>query len=113
MRLRRKYANGKLCGEIIDDIIVQFRLPNQLVLQKHHLSVFAYVLVASTDPLIVYYQDGYVEMKDANRSTFITLETFQQDLPVNRIPYKTETYQHPKQDDHGYRTVNCEDTISC
>lgn len=62
MRLRRKYLNGKLCGEILDNLLVQKYIADPLLIDDHKFDFRIYMLIASTDPLIVFYHDGFLRM---------------------------------------------------
>lgn len=61
-RLRRKYENGELCGEIVDNILMQQYISNPLVIDDRKFDFRIYMLVASTNPLIVYYHDGFLRI---------------------------------------------------
>jgi hypothetical protein len=61
-RLRRKYENGTLCGEIIDNVILQQYISNPLTVKGHKFDFRIYMLIASTNPLIVYYHDGFLRI---------------------------------------------------
>lgn len=62
MRIRRKYDNGALCGEIIDNLMAQRYISNPLLIDNHKFDFRIYMLIASTDPLIVYYHDGFLRL---------------------------------------------------
>ena len=58
--LKSKYENGKLCGKIQEDFIMQRYIQNPLLINGHKFYFRNYMLVASTNPLIAYYHDGFV-----------------------------------------------------
>lgn len=61
--LRSKYGNGKLCGNVQLPILAQYYVPNPLLLDKNNKFDFRiYMLIASVDPLIVYYHDGFLRV---------------------------------------------------
>jgi hypothetical protein len=62
IRIKRKYDNGKLCGKIIDNIIAQKYISNPLLVNGHKFDFRIYLLIASTDPLIVFYHDGFLRI---------------------------------------------------
>ena len=62
IRLRRKYENGSMCGEIVDNILAQRYISNPLLIEGHKFDFRIYMLIASTDPLIVYYHDGFLRL---------------------------------------------------
>ena len=61
-RLRRKYQNGTLCGEILDNWLGQKYIANPLLIDNHKFDFRIYMLIASTDPLIAFYHDGFLRM---------------------------------------------------
>lgn len=62
LRLRRKYENGALCGEIMDNLMAQKYIANPSLIEGHKYDFRIYMLIASTDPLIVYYHDGFLRL---------------------------------------------------
>ena len=62
MRLIRKYENGLMCGEILDNIMAQKYISNPLTIDGHKFDFRIYMLIASVDPLIVYYHDGFLRI---------------------------------------------------
>lgn len=62
MRIRRKYENGKMCGQIVDNILAQRYISRPLLIDGHKFDFRIYMLIASTDPLIVYYHDGFLRL---------------------------------------------------
>jgi len=68
--LRREYMNGTLCGKQTKPIIVQNYVHNPLLLEGRKFDFRMYMVIASTNPLIVYYHDGFLRVSlfgyDAN-----------------------------------------------
>jgi len=64
--LKRMYGNGKKCGNVKKNYIIQSYIHNPLLLNGHKFDFRVYLLVASTDPLIAYYHDGFLRVTLAN-----------------------------------------------
>ena len=60
--LRSLYGNGELCGQVVGDYLVQHYIHNPLLLNGHKFDFRMYLLVASTNPLIAYYHDGFLRV---------------------------------------------------
>jgi len=61
--IREKYDNGTLCGTSNKSIIAQTYITNPLLLDKNNKFDFrVYMLIASTNPMIVYYHDGFLRV---------------------------------------------------
>lgn len=68
LELIKTYDHGELCGFTQDNyLIVQKYMPNPLLLKGTNKFDFrVYVLVASTNPLIVFYRDGLIRVSLKN-----------------------------------------------
>ncbi len=60
--LRRVYANGIKCGEITKNYIIQHYVHNPLLLEGHKFDFRMYMLIASTNPVMAYYHDGFLRV---------------------------------------------------
>ena len=63
--IRKYYANGTLCGAQNDSIpnyIIQQFVHNPLLLEGHKFDFRIYMLIASTNPYIAYYHDGFLRL---------------------------------------------------
>jgi len=57
------YGNGSKCGELPQSLVAQQYISNPLLLDKQNKFDFRiYMLVASVNPLIVYYHDGFLRL---------------------------------------------------
>jgi len=62
-KLKADYDNGAKCGEREISLVAQKYIGNPLLLDKQNKFDFRiYMLVASVDPLIVYYHDGFLRV---------------------------------------------------
>lgn len=60
--IRTEYDNGKNCGLIDNNLIAQKYIADPLTLDGHKFDFRIYMLIASTNPLIVYYHDGFLRL---------------------------------------------------
>jgi hypothetical protein len=60
--LKARYEDGAKCGIIKGRTHIQKYLTNQLLVADKKFTVSAFGLIASTNPLIVYYHDGFVTL---------------------------------------------------
>ena len=60
--LRTAYGNGSLCGQVTKNYIVQHYVHNPLLLNGNKFDFRMYLLVASTNPMISYYHDGFLRV---------------------------------------------------
>mgnify|MGYP003878273451 CR=1 FL=1 len=60
--LRQKYDNGNKCGSVKNTYIVQYYIHNPLLVMGHKFDFRVYMMIASTDPLIAYYHDGFLRV---------------------------------------------------
>lgn len=61
-KLRKTYQNGKKCGAVKNTYIVQSYIHNPLLVMGHKFDFRVYLLIASTNPLIAYYHDGFLRV---------------------------------------------------
>jgi len=64
--LRETYQNGSLCGKINSNFLVQHYIHNPLLLEGRKFDFRMYMLVASTNPLMVFYHDGFLRVSLGN-----------------------------------------------
>jgi hypothetical protein len=60
--LRAELQNGKGCSGNIRDLQMQRYLPNPMLLHSHKFDFRVYMLIVSTNPLIMYYHDGFAKL---------------------------------------------------
>jgi len=65
-QLRKDYDNGALCGSVKQNYIIQTFIHNPLLLNGHKFDFRMYMLIASTNPLIAFYHDGFLRVTLAN-----------------------------------------------
>ena len=78
-QLRKMYKNGELCGKTKDNYVIQTYVYNPLLLNGHKFDFRVYMVVASTNPTILYYHDGFLrvslhpyDVKSNDKSVLLT-----------------------------------------
>lgn len=79
-QLRTLYEDGHRCGEVKKSLLIQKYIHNPLLADGHKFDLRAYLLIASTNPVIAYYHDGFlrVSLYDYESKTPPTLDSTKQ-----------------------------------
>jgi len=79
VHIRNIYKNGSLCGINRDNNLIQYNVHNPLLIHNRKFGFRMFMLIASTNPLIAYYHDGYARLsidpfdpRSKDRTTFVT-----------------------------------------
>ena len=79
LTLKKTFNNGQLCGEVKTNFIIQHYVHNPLLLNGNKFDFRMYMLVASTNPLMAYYHDGFLrvslaayDVKSNDKKVFLT-----------------------------------------
>ena len=67
--LKETYLDGSLCGKITQNLIVQHFVHNPLLINGRKFDFRMYMLVASTNPLMAYYHDGFLRVSRVEYDT--------------------------------------------
>jgi len=76
--LKSIYVNGNQCGIVKKNYIVQKYIENALLLNGHKFEFKAFLLIASTDPMIAYYHDGFLKVNLTEHFSQVQGETLKQ-----------------------------------
>jgi len=60
--IRNLYKGGELCGKVEENNLMQYAVWNPLLLDGHKFDFRMFMLIASTNPTIVYYRDGFLRV---------------------------------------------------
>jgi len=60
--IRKIWRNGELCGKIQKNYIIQNFVDKPLLVEGHKFDFRIYLLVASTNPVIAFYHDGFLRV---------------------------------------------------
>jgi len=89
--IRSALKNGEYCGYLMHRFLVQKDLPASLLLNHSEFRIRVYLLIASTNPLIAYYHDGFIISNPQNNKqgtqahSTKTMEELQTYLLENKI----------------------------
>ena len=60
--MRDTYQNGTLCGKVEENNLLQYAVWNPLLLNGRKFDFRMFMIVASTNPLMLYYRDGFLRV---------------------------------------------------
>ena len=84
LKIRKLYKNGTACGLVKDNNLIQYNVHNPLLLENRKFGFRSFLLVASTNPVIAYYHDGYLRLSlDEYDSGSKEAKTFVTNIGVN------------------------------
>jgi len=81
-KLKETYTNGKDCGKLQDRQLVQTNVNDQLQYEDgRNFKIRSFVHVASLDPLVVYFEEGYALLERTElKENFMELQTSVEEL---------------------------------
>ena len=62
--LRFAYEDGKKCGNLYVKNVLEAYVGNPLLINNKRFNIRAYMLIASTNPIVQYYHDGYLRVTE-------------------------------------------------
>ena len=79
LNIQNLYKNGSACRTVRDNNLIQYYVYNPLLVMNRKFGFRCFMLIASTNPIIAYYHDGYARLtlntydtKSNDSSTFVT-----------------------------------------
>ena len=63
-KIKDLYENGLQCGDINNNTQMQRHIPNLLMINQYNVDFRVFMLIASTNPLIAYYHDGFLKLSN-------------------------------------------------
>ena len=83
-KIRTLYKNGSLCGNITANNLIQYNVWNPLLLENRKFGFRMFMLIASTNPVIAYFHDGYLRLSiDEYNANSKDIKTFVTNIGVN------------------------------
>jgi len=102
--IRNLYKNGERCGKVEENNLIQYAVWNPLLLNGHKFDFRMFMLIASTNPTIVYYRDGFlrVSLRDydpTSKERGAVLTNIALSKPFFEIAKKNGTYNGYTEDE--------------
>ncbi len=79
IRIREQYKNGTNCGKVLNNNLMQYYIHDPLLVNGKKVDLRMFIIIASTNPMIAYFNDGYftVSLADfhsnsSEKSSFLT-----------------------------------------
>jgi len=83
-KVRKIYANGTKCGTVKDNNLIQYNVHNPLLFENRKFGFRMFMLLASVNPVIAYYHDGYARLSiDEYNPKSNATRTFVTNIGVN------------------------------
>jgi len=83
-KVRKIYANGTKCGTVKDNNLIQYNVHNPLLFENRKFGFRMFMLLASVNPVIGYYHDGYARLSiDEYNPNSNATRTFVTNIGVN------------------------------
>jgi len=83
-KIRKLYKNGTLCGKNKNNNLIQVNVWNPLLVENRKFGFRMFLLVASTNPVMAYYHDGYLRLSiDEYNPSSNETRTFVTNIGVN------------------------------
>ena len=73
-KIQTLYKNGKACGAVKDNNLIQYNVYNPLLVMNRKFGFRCFMLIASTNPIIAYYHDGYTRLTLSHIANSFPLE---------------------------------------
>ena len=84
INIRNIYKNGTLCGKVKFNNLIQYNVYNPLLVKNRKFGFRSFMLVASSNPVIAYYHDGYLRLSlDEYNAQSKDIKTFVTNIGVN------------------------------
>lgn len=83
-KIKKLYDNGALCGKVKDNNLIQYNVHNPLLLENRKFGFRMFMLLASVNPVMAYYHDGYARLSiDQYNPESNATRTFVTNIGVN------------------------------
>ncbi len=83
-KIKKLYNSGALCGKVKDNNLIQYNVHNPLLLENRKFGFRMFMLLASANPVMGYYHDGYARLSiDEYNPNSNATRTFVTNIGVN------------------------------